>query len=184
MEVYLADNAGETVFDRVLIETLAKPTTYVVKGGPVLNDALLEDALDAGLDRVADIIDNGSDAPGTILDLCSATMRAEFDAASLIVAKGQANYETLSDCPRDIFFLLQVKCHVIAQHVGVPVGSMVIMEQDKGDRPGGSAGLHTARVPTCRQVCAQQHRVGLRYTSRAAAISIAGAGLDDIPGTI
>lgn len=124
--LYLADNAGETVFDRVLIETLAMPTTYVVKGGPVLNDALAEDALAAGIDRVADIIDNGTDAPGTILDRCSAALRARFDAASLIVAKGQANYETLSDCDRDIFFLLQVKCPVIARHVGVPVGSMVI----------------------------------------------------------
>lgn len=124
--LYLADNAGETVFDRVLIETLARPTIYVVKGGPVLNDALAEDALAAGLDRVAAIIDNGTDAPGTILDRCSATLRAEFDAPRLIVAKGQANYETLSDCDRDIFFLLQVKCPVIARHVGVPVGSMVI----------------------------------------------------------
>lgn len=126
--LYLADNAGETVFDRVLIETLAKPTTYVVKGAPVLNDALFEDALAAGLDRVARIIDNGSDAPGTILDRCSAEVQREFSAASLIVAKGQANYETLSDCDRDVFFLLQVKCPVIARHVGVPVGSMVIQQ--------------------------------------------------------
>jgi uncharacterized protein with ATP-grasp and redox domains len=126
--LYLADNAGETVFDRVLIETLARPTTYVVKGGPVLNDALFEDALTAGLDGVARIINNGSDAPGTILDQCSAVLRAEFDAASLILAKGQANYETLSDCRREVFFLLQVKCPVIAQHVGVPVGSMVIQQ--------------------------------------------------------
>ena len=125
--LYLADNAGETVFDRVLIETLARPTTYVVKGAPVFNDAMLEDALAAGLDRVARIIDNGSDAPGTILDQCSAAVREEFGAASLIVAKGQANYETLSDCDRDVFFLLQVKCPVIARYVGVPVGSMVIM---------------------------------------------------------
>ncbi len=129
--LYLADNAGETVFDRVLIGTPARPTTYVVKGGPVLNDALFEDALAAGLDGVARIINNGaaympSDAPGTILDQCSAALRVEFDAARLIVAKGQANYETLSDCGREVFFLLQVKCPVIAEHVGVPVGSMVI----------------------------------------------------------
>lgn len=126
--LYLADNAGETVFDRVLIETLAKPTTYVVKGAPVLNDALFEDALAAGLDRAARIIDNGSDAPGTILDQCSAEVRREFSAAHLVIAKGQANYETLSDCNREIFFLLQVKCPVIAQHAGVPVGSMMIKQ--------------------------------------------------------
>lgn len=124
--LYLADNAGETVFDRVLIETLARPAIYVVKGGPILNDALREDALAAGLDRVAAIMDNGADAPGTILDRCSAALRERFDKASLVIAKGQANYETLSDCDREVFFLLQVKCPVIAHHVGVPVGSMVI----------------------------------------------------------
>lgn len=127
--LYLADNAGETVFDRVLIETMARPTTYVVKAAPVINDALREDALAAGLDRAATIIDNGSDAPGTILSRCSATLNAQFESAGLIVAKGQANYETLSDSGRGVFFLLQVKCPVIAQHTGVPVGSMVIQHE-------------------------------------------------------
>ena len=56
--LYLGDNAGETVFDRVLIETLERPVTYVVKGGPVINDAVREDALAAGLGEVATIIDN------------------------------------------------------------------------------------------------------------------------------
>ncbi len=134
--LYLADNAGETVFDRVLIETMAKPTTYVVKGAPILNDATFEDAVSAGLDQVARIIDNGSDTPATILDQCSATVREEFAAAPLIVAKGQANYETLSDCGREVFFLLQVKCPVIARDVGVAVGSMVI-------RSGGSEHART-----------------------------------------
>lgn len=133
--LYLADNAGETVFDRVLIEVLARPTTYVVKGAPVLNDATRADALAAGLDQIAQIMDNGSDAPGTILDQCSTALRERFDAASLVVAKGQANYETLSDSAREVFFLLQVKCPVIAGHVGSPVGSMVIQ------RSGGAAGL-------------------------------------------
>jgi len=87
--LYLADNAGETVFDRVLIKTLARPTTYVVKGASVFNDATAEDALAAGLDRVARVLDNGSDAPGTILAHCSAAVRAEFDTAEMIVAKGR-----------------------------------------------------------------------------------------------
>ncbi len=124
--LYLADNAGETVFDRLLIETMAKPTTYVVKGAPVLNDATIEDALAADLDHVACVIDNGSDAPGTILGECSAAVREEFESARLVVAKGQANYETLNDCGREVFHLLQVKCSVIASDAGVPVGSMVI----------------------------------------------------------
>ncbi len=135
--LYLADNAGETVFDRVLIEVVAKPTTYVVKGAPVLNDATRADALAAGLGQVAQIMDNGSDAPGTILDLCSAALRERFDSASLVVAKGQANYETLSDNAREVFFLLQVKCPVIAGHVGTPVGSMVIQRSRSAAGRGG-----------------------------------------------
>jgi uncharacterized protein with ATP-grasp and redox domains len=69
--LYLADNAGETVFDRVLIETLDTPVTYAVKGGPILNDATRADALAAGIDQVADVVSTGSDAPGTVLDRCS-----------------------------------------------------------------------------------------------------------------
>lgn len=69
--LFLADNAGETVFDRLLIETIAKPVTYVVKGSPVLNDAIREDAIAAEIDRVAEIIDSGVQVPGTILGLSS-----------------------------------------------------------------------------------------------------------------
>ncbi len=124
--LYLADNAGETVFDRVLIETLEPPVTYVVKAGPIINDATREDAITAGLDPMAEIIDNGSDAPGTLLDRCSAAFRERFEQSSLIIAKGQANYESLSDTPAPIFFLLQAKCSVIARDLGVPEGSIVL----------------------------------------------------------
>jgi len=124
--LYLGDNAGETVFDRVLIETLERPVTYVVKGGPVINDAVREDALAAGLGEVATIIDNGSDAPGTLLPTCSEEFRARFDRARLIIAKGQANYETLSDVSAPVFFMLQAKCGVIARDLGVPEGGVIL----------------------------------------------------------
>jgi len=124
--LYLADNAGETVFDRVLIETIALPVTYVVKAGPVINDATREDALAAGLDALSEIIDNGSDAPGTLLEHCSAAFREQFAKAPLIIAKGQANYETLSETQAPVFFLLQAKCTVIAGDLHVPVGSVVL----------------------------------------------------------
>jgi len=124
--LYLADNAGETVFDRVLIETIALPVNYVVKAGPVINDATREDALSAGLAAVSHIIDNGSNAPGTLLEHCSAAFREQFAEASLIIAKGQANYETLSETQAPVFFLLQAKCQVIALDLGVPVGSVVL----------------------------------------------------------
>ncbi|MBN1876160.1 MAG: DUF89 family protein [Anaerolineae bacterium] len=126
--LYLADNAGETVFDRVLIELLQLPVTYCVKGGPALNDATREDAIAAGLAAPVDIIDNGSDAPGTILSLCSEAFRQIYAAAPLIIAKGQANYETLSAAGARVFFLLQVKCPVIGRDLGVPVGSVIVRQ--------------------------------------------------------
>ena len=131
--LYLADNAGETVFDRVLIETLDQSIIYVVKASPTINDATREDAIAAGIDQVAEIIDNGSDAPGTLLDQCSKPFRDRFSRAKLIIAKGQANYESLSDnpspSPSSIFFLLQAKCSVIARNLGVDEGSVILKQQ-------------------------------------------------------
>jgi len=126
--LYLADNTGETVFDRVLIETLDVPVSYAVKSGPVLNDAVRSDALDAGIDLAAEVIETGSDAPGTILRQCSDDFRRRFEAAELIIAKGQANYEMLSDQGARVFFLLQVKCPVIGQDIGAPAGSIVLWQ--------------------------------------------------------
>lgn len=136
--LYLGDNAGETVFDRVLIEHLSRPVTYVVKGEPIINDATREDAIAAGLDAVAEIIDNGSQAPGTLLDRCSAAFRERFHRATLVIAKGQANYETLSDSPAPLFFLLQAKCGVIAGDLGVKVGDILL---EPGRRGGRAADL-------------------------------------------
>jgi uncharacterized protein with ATP-grasp and redox domains len=116
--LYLADNAGETVFDRVLIEALDLPVVYATKGGPVLNDATVDDALAAGLDRAADVVSTGSDAAGTILERCSGDFRQLYREAKMIVAKGQANYETLSEAGPRTFFLLQAKCPVIARDSG------------------------------------------------------------------
>lgn len=122
----LADNAGETVFDRVLIEMLGKPVTYVVKGGRIMNDATAEDAQDAGIaSPIATVIDNGCDAPGTVLDLCSGRFRHAFARAELIMAKGQANYETLSGVSGPLFFLLQAKCAAVARDLGVPMNSII-----------------------------------------------------------
>jgi len=124
--LYLTDNAGEIVFDRVLIETLpAGKVTVAVKGSPVINDATFDDAVAAGLTECCEVIDNGSDGPGTLLETCSVSFRQRFDRADLIIAKGQGNYETLSDVPRPIVFLLMAKCPVIARDIGCAVGSLV-----------------------------------------------------------
>jgi len=126
--LYLADNAGEVVFDRLLIERISpEKVTVAVRGAPVINDATLADAEAAGLADIVEVIDNGSDAPGTILPDCSGEFRRRFDSADLIIAKGQGNFETLGDeWGRDIFFLFQAKCPVIAARVGLPVGTNVL----------------------------------------------------------
>ena len=120
--LFLADNCGEIVVDRLLIEQL--PTgrvTVAVRGLPVLNDATLQDALEAGLDELAPVIANGSDVPGTVLGDCSPAFRRAFAAADLVIAKGQGNYETLSDTDADVFFLFRVKCPLVADHAGLPL---------------------------------------------------------------
>lgn len=127
--LFLADNAGETVFDRVLIEALSIPVIYVVKGGPIINDATLEDAVVAGLDTCSTIISNGAQAAGTILALCSESFQETYQNAPLIIAKGQANFETLSEAGAKVFCLLQVKCPVIGRDLDVPVGSIIASQR-------------------------------------------------------
>jgi len=127
--LYLADNAGELVFDRLLLEELASPGRQLlvaVRGAPVINDATLQEARESGIFEVAAVIDNGSDAPGTLLDETSPAFQRAFAEADLIIAKGQGNFESLSDVPANLFFLLKAKCPVIAGHLGVTVGSYVL----------------------------------------------------------
>ncbi len=132
--LYLADNAGEIVFDRLLIEQLpVEKVTVVVKGKPVINDATMEDAEFAGLTEKTEVIDNGSDGPGTILETCSQTFRDRFEDADLIIAKGQGNYETLSDVDKNIFFVLKAKCPVIARDLGCEVGEMILRRSETFD---------------------------------------------------
>jgi uncharacterized protein with ATP-grasp and redox domains len=128
--LYLCDNAGEIVFDRYLIEAMpCQKITCAVRGAPVINDATLEDARDVGLTNVVNVISNGSDVPGTVLHLCSNEFRLAFDDADVIIAKGQGNFETLSEITdKRIFFIFQVKCPVIASDIGFPVGAFVIKD--------------------------------------------------------
>lgn len=133
--LYLADNAGETVFDRLLIEAIDAPVLYAVKGHPIINDATVDDARAAGVDQVAQVLSNGSDSPGTLLEACSEAFRRTYDEAEVIIAKGQANYETLSEEGARVFFLLQTKCPVIARDLDKPIGSLVI-SQGQGSGAG------------------------------------------------
>lgn len=125
--LFLADNAGELVCDRLWLEQFpVERTTVVVKGGPILNDALIEDAEAIGLPDLVRVIDNGSDAPGTLLEDCSPEFVAEYEAADLIVAKGMANFESLLYERREIRFLFKVKCGVVSDLVDAPLGSLVV----------------------------------------------------------
>lgn len=127
--LYLTDNAGEIIFDRLLIEQLpANKVTVATRGFPVINDATTADARTAGLHDLVPVIDNGSDAPGTILEDCSTEFIERYHRADLVIAKGQGNFETLSQETKNIFFLLKVKCPVIASHSGVALGSHVLIE--------------------------------------------------------
>lgn len=128
--LYLADNAGEIVFDRLLIDELQHyPVSLAVRGKPIINDALREDAAIAGIDKVIEVIDNGADIPGTIIEECSQEFRERFFESDLIIAKGQGNYETLSNTPKKIFFLLKVKCPVIARDIGCNEGDIVVKKK-------------------------------------------------------
>jgi uncharacterized protein with ATP-grasp and redox domains len=130
--LYLADNAGEIVFDRLLLEQLAGARLKVaVKGGAVINDATRRDAEQAGIGEVAEIIDTGSDTPGVVLEETGDGFREEFGRAELVIAKGQGNYEALSEAPREVFFLLMVKCDVLASDLGEPRGTLYLGRKEE-----------------------------------------------------
>jgi uncharacterized protein with ATP-grasp and redox domains len=125
--LYLGDNCGEIVFDRLFIEQLPMhKVTFVVRGGPIINDATMADARETGMTELVNVMDNGSNIPGTVLEKCSEAFRECFARAHLIIAKGQGNYETLSHSEKNIFFLLKAKCPVISGHMGCETGSFVV----------------------------------------------------------
>ena len=129
--LYIVDNAGEIVFDRILIEQLLQikklKIVLAVRAKPIINDATLDDAIQVGLNKVATIISSGSGAPATILSQCSTEMNGYYQAADLIISKGQGNYESLSDRPENIFFLFKVKCPVIARDSGYDIDRPVVI---------------------------------------------------------
>ncbi len=130
--LYLGDNAGEIVFDKLLIEQMPPgKVTFVVKGNPVVNDVMYEDAQSTSLTELADVIDNGSDFPGTVLDTCSEAFQQRFREADLVVAKGQGNYESLDEINKQIFFMFRAKCIVIEKHLGVGIGTLMLVHNSR-----------------------------------------------------
>ena len=132
--LYVGDNAGEIVLDKILIGVLLRETnldiTYVVRGGPVINDATMDDARFVGMTDLVRVIDTGAAFPGVVPEASSKEFLRFFEGADLILAKGQGNYESLSDENKNIFFLLQAKCPVIAAKIGCGVGDMVLKARE------------------------------------------------------
>lgn len=129
--LYLGDNAGEIVFDKLFIETIMhNNVVYAVKGAPILNDVTLKDADEVGMNLVSDVISNGYGAPSTIVRKCSGEFKKIYKEADLIISKGQGNLEGLINQhdPR-VFFLLMIKCDVIAELINVKAGDFVVYNQ-------------------------------------------------------
>jgi damage-control phosphatase, subfamily I len=125
--IYMGDNVGECFFDNLLLDFLPlDKIKYGVRGAPILNDATRPDAEAAGIHKRCDVIDTGDCAPGVLLERCSKSFINEFEQADLIIAKGQGNYESLSNVDKKCIFLTKVKCEVISRDTGYPEGSALL----------------------------------------------------------
>ena len=130
--LYLGDNAGEIVFDKLLIEEIKQISDavidFVVKEKPIINDATLDDVVSVGIDKIVTVISSGSDAPAVILSQGSPQLLEKYYSADVIISKGQGNYEAFNEEQEHIFFILKAKCHVVASPLGVNVGDVVLFK--------------------------------------------------------
>lgn len=139
--VYICDNAGEIVADRIAAEQLhaAFPDlsmTFAVRGLPTVNDALRDDAIMAGLDRFGRIIDNGSDISGTEMAYLGEEMKAALKGADVIVAKGQGNFETMLGCGLNVYYSFLCKCSRFTDFFGVPSLTGMFVNEKRLDLSG------------------------------------------------
>ena len=125
--LYIGDNCGEIVLDKLLIETINITNTYfAVRSGPVINDITIDDALMVGMDKIAKIITTGDNAPGAVWESTSNKFKQIFNKADVIISKGQGNLEGLIDVPGNIYFLFVSKCDLIAKRVGANTGDFIV----------------------------------------------------------
>jgi uncharacterized protein with ATP-grasp and redox domains len=129
----VADNCGEAVFDLALIETMQEArggeidVTVAVRSAPIINDITEVEAREIGLDRLARIIESGSEMPGTVLLRTTDEFREAFDSSDLVISKGQGNWETLEDSEREVFFMFQAKCPAVAAVNDCPEGALLLL---------------------------------------------------------
>lgn len=122
----IGDNTGETVLDKILIETLSGiPVTYGVRNEPIINDVTEKDAISSGLGEVARIVSTGCNAPGLILEDCSDEFIDIYNKSDIIISKGQGNYEALSEENGNVFFLLKAKCPMISRKLNVNLNEYI-----------------------------------------------------------
>ncbi|BCD60816.1 MULTISPECIES: DUF89 domain-containing protein [unclassified Nitratiruptor] len=132
--VVLGDNAGEHLFDKIMIEIFKEhfgnlKIYYFVRGRPIINDVTIDEALKAGLDTVCEVVDSGVDTPGFCMERASDEAKEIFKNVDLILSKGMGNFECL-DNVQDLrlFFLFKIKCDVVANRVGKSVGDLVCIQ--------------------------------------------------------
>jgi len=129
--VVLGDNVGEHIFDYLFIETVQKlypsiSISYFVRGNPIINDVTLKEAKEAGFDKLCNLVDSGVNTPGFAYTRATQEAQKLFDEADVVVSKGMGNYECLSPADREnIFFLLKVKCGVVADSLNQEVGDII-----------------------------------------------------------
>jgi uncharacterized protein with ATP-grasp and redox domains len=126
--LYLGDNAGEIVFDRLLVEQLLKydlKITFCVKSGPIINDATMEDAITAGITNLVPVITTGSDDIGVNIEHSSRQFIDTLQNSDIVLAKGHGNIETCIDFPQNFYFLLKAKCDVVSRALDVRTGDIV-----------------------------------------------------------
>ena len=132
--LYLTDNAGEIGFDRLFAEAIREAyprveITFCVRGGPALNDATREDAAQVGISFP--VIDNGNCVPGTELKLLGEEAKQALEKADMILAKGQANAETLLDSGYNIYFAFLIKCVRFMERYGLPKLTAMLVKERK-----------------------------------------------------
>lgn len=131
--LYLGDNCGEICMDKIFLKKIKELNPNIellfgARGKPVVNDSITEDAFAVGIDEYAEVIDNGDGSLGTVLNRTSPEFKEAYRKADVIIAKGQANYECLSEENKNIYFLLMTKCDVIANDIGVEENKMICMK--------------------------------------------------------
>jgi len=125
--LYIGDNCGEIVMDKLFIETINHPDiSFAVRGGPVINDVTVEDAEKVGMNQFAKIETTGDDAPGAVWETVSDKFKKIFYKSDVVIAKGQGNLEGLIDVQHNIYFLLVTKCDLIANRVGAKTGDFIV----------------------------------------------------------